>query len=132
MRLLKSFFMATTLVFSNVSLAHEDHGPSRVEAPHGGAMRSLETIHLEMVHLNDDVKIYLYSKDMKPKAVKDIPMTATLTLPKEKSLAFVLKDMGNHWEGKYIGKDTHRYSIHLEIKQGGHKDKIEYTIERKK
>lgn len=113
--------------------AHEGHhGPSAVEAPHGGSMRSLETVHLELVQDKDNFKIYLYTKDLKPKEVKDIPLTAAIKVPKGKPEPLQLKAAGTHWEGTYQGKDTHRFTLLVDIKQGGHQDKLEFTIERKK
>jgi len=122
------------LVFGSiVSHAHEghQHGPSTVEAPQGGAMRSLETMHLELLTEGDFIRVYLYGKDLKPKPVKDVPVKASVSLPRKKAESITLADKGNHWEAEYKAPPVHRYTLTLIVKQAGHDDKIEYTIEKK-
>ncbi len=129
----KIIIFASLLTFSTSSFSHEgEHGPSAVQAPKGGVMRSLETVHLEMLTKGQSVQIYLYDANLKPADVSKYPITATVTLPKKKSEPLKLESKGDHWLANFDAKGAHRYSLELNIVQGGHNDKINFTVEPKK
>jgi hypothetical protein len=131
--MLRSIALTVLLALSASSFAHDgEHGPSSVQAPKGGVMRSLETVHLELLSKGSKIQIYAYETDLKPANVTKYPVSATVTLPKKKSVALVLEPKGDHWEAQFDAKGAHRYSIELDIKQGGHQDKIKFTVEPKK
>ncbi|MFW7380916.1 MAG: hypothetical protein ACOH5I_19025 [Oligoflexus sp.] len=124
--------MLAVLGMTYPALAHEgDHGPAQMEAPHGGVIRPLETIHLELVAESRKFKLYLYDKDGKPTDTAKIPLTASLTRPRQKAEALPVERKANHWEGTFDPKGAHRVTITFEVEQGGHKDEVEYTIEPK-
>lgn len=116
------------------ALAHEghDHGPGSVQAPKGGVIRSLETVHLELLSKGKTVTIYAYDTSLKPADVSKFPVSATVTLPKKKAEPLKLLPGGDHWTGEFDAKGAHRYTLELSIEQGGHKDKVKYTVEPKK
>ena len=131
-------FVVALLCFTE-ALAHEghDHGPGSVQAPKGGVMRSLETVHLELKAEGKALRIYPYEMDAKtqklvPADVAKFPVKATVTLPKKKPEALELSPKGDHWEGTFDAKGAHRYALELAITQGGHNDKVKYTVEPKK
>ncbi len=122
--------------------AHEghDHGPSKVPLQKGGVMRSLETVHLELVYKDKSVEIYPFETKLDPKTpgklkpadVGRFPVSATVELPKTKTQNVELKPTGDHWTAALDPKGAHRFTLTLAIKQGGHSDQVKWTIEPKK
>lgn len=121
------------LAFFTDAHAHEghDHGPGSVQAPKGGIIRSLETMNLELLAKGKTISIYVYDKKLKPEDVSKFPVSATVTLPKKKPEPLSLIPSGDHWKGEFDAKGAHRYSLMLNIKQGGHDDKVKFTVEPK-
>lgn len=117
---------------SHVAMAHDDHGPSEAQAPKGGVLRSLETVHLELIVRGKMINIYAYSPDLKPTQVLNFPVSATVELPKRAPQPLSLADRGDHWEAEFDAKGAHRYKIELKIFQGGHNDVVKFTVEPKK
>lgn len=118
------------LLFSLQGFAHEgDHGPSTVAAPKGGVIRTLETVHLELVTQGKDIRIFLYDHDMKSADPKKYPITATVTLPRKKPSPLSLEAKTDHWFVHFDPKNAHRFDIEISIAQGGHMDKVKWTIE---
>ncbi|MGE3760553.1 MAG: hypothetical protein AB7H97_22495 [Pseudobdellovibrionaceae bacterium] len=140
--------MAKFLILSACSLmafpsqAHEghDHGPGTVPSQKGGVMRSLETINLELVYKDKSIEIYPFSTEidaktpgkLKPMDISRYPVSATIELPKKKPAAIDLKPAGDHWAASFDAQEAHRFTLVLSIKQGGHQDKVKWTIEPKK
>ncbi len=127
------FFLLFTLLTTSPTLAHEghDHGPSTVQAPKGGVIRSLETVHLELLTKGKTLAIYAYDTNLKPAEASSFPLTATVTLPRKKAESLALTPKGDHWEAEFDAKGAHRYTLELSIRQGGHDDKVKYTVEPK-
>lgn len=131
--MLKTLVLLFALATSSPAFAHEgDHGPSAVQAPKGGIMRSLETVHLELLSKGKTVEIYAYALDLKAADVSKYPVTATVTLPKKKAEAITLTPKGDHWAAEFDAKGAHRYTLILNISQGGHQDAVKFTVEPKK
>jgi len=130
---MKTLYIILALICTPI-LAHEghDHGPKSVQAPKGGIIRSLETIHLELVTEGKTINIYVYDKNLKPADVKNFPANLTVTLPKKKSESLQLASKGDHWEAIFDSKNSHRFVLQLSIKQGGHDDKVKWTVEPKR
>ncbi len=120
------------------AFAHEGHdhnAPGTVQAPKGGVIKTLEKTHVELVTKGSDLKVYLYEKDLKPKALKGFLLTATADLPRTKKpepIVFITKD--DHFEGVFDGKGAHRYTLNLTVVDPatGHRDKLNFTVEPKK
>lgn len=127
-------YILVLMLLSLNALAHEghDHGPSAVQPPKGGVVRSLETVHLELVHQGKTLNIYAYEKDLKPASVAKFPATLTIALPKKKAESINLEDKGDHWETNFDAKGAHRFTVELAIKQGGHSDKVKWVVEPRK
>ena len=123
-----------TLYFlSSIAFAHDgEHGVSAVQAPKGGVMKSLETVHLELINEGKKIKIYTYDTELKSAAVTNYPVSATVTFPKKKPQVIKLIEAQDHWEVEVDFKNAHRYTLVLNIKQGGHDDKVKWVIEPKK
>jgi hypothetical protein len=131
--MLKTILLTSLVLFKTASFAHEgEHGPSTVQAPKGGVMRTLETVHLELLSKGTAVQIFAYDLNLKPADVTKYPVSATITLPKKKSEALMLEPKGDHWLANFDAKGAHRYSLDLTIKQGGHDDKVKFTVEPKR
>ena len=123
-----------TLLISPISFAHEghDHGPSAVQAPKGGAIRSLETVHLELLSKGKQLMIYVYDKNLKAEDASKFPVSATVALPKKSPQKLALNPKGDHWVAEFDAHGAHRYTLELAIKQGGHDDKVQFTVEPRK
>lgn len=122
----------TSLLFVVQSLyAHEghDHGPSQVQAPKGGIVRSLETVHLELLSKGKNLNVYVYDMNFKPEDVTKFPVSATVALPRKKAQALTFSPKGDHWEAEFDAKGAHRYTLEMKIKQDGHEDKVKFTVE---
>ncbi len=127
------YFLISILSF-NIVLAHGNHDSGSVKPQKGGVIRSLETIHVEFVNIDDKLRVYIFNKDAKPKPMptKDYPVSAKVILPRgggEKQVDLIAKD--NHWETEYDAKGVHRYTFEFHIEQGGHKDNLKFTVEPK-
>lgn len=130
---MSKFILSFFIAISSIGFAHEghDHGPGSIEAPKGGVIRNLETVVLELLAKGSEIKIYTYDKELKPQKVSQFPASATITKPKKKPEAVTLQDQGEYWLVKYDAKGEHRYTLTLDIKQGGHQDKMKWVIEPK-
>lgn len=130
--MLKIFILSFTLVINAQAHEGHDHGPSTVQAPKGGIVRSLETVHLELLTKGKIITVYAYDLNLKPANVANFPITATVTLPKRKSEPLRLAPSGDHWRGEFDAKGAHRYTLELSIRQGGHDDQVKFTVEPRK
>ena len=130
------FILVIVSFFSlNFAYGHGVHDSGNVKSQKGGIIRSLETIHVEFVSIGNKIQVYIFSKDKKPKplATKDYPATAKVILPRggaEKKIELTAK--ADYWEAEYDAKGIHRYTFEFYIEQGGHKDKLKFTVEPKK
>lgn len=133
MRNWKTIFVLSALISLSAS-AHEghDHGPGSVKPQKGGVVRSLEAVHLELLTDGKNIKIYVFDTGMKPSEAKQYPASLTATLPKKKPEALTLTPKGDHWEAAFDPKNAHRFDLELAIKQGGHDDKVKWTVEPKR
>jgi len=130
--------MLKILLLTALAVSAHDGGhdsPGAVEAQKGGIVRPLETVTLELVTEGD--KILIYAFDPKDKSAKpDVskyPVTATVSLRNKKTETLTIMPKGDHWESEFKApKGEHRYTLLLDIKQGGHSDKIKWTVEPKR
>ena len=129
----KIIISGLTFLISTNLFAHEgEHGPSTVQAPKGGVIRSLETVHLELLSKGSTVQIFAYDMNLKPADVSKYPVSATVTLPKKKAEPITLEPKGDHWQAVVDAKGAHRFALEMNINQGGHDDKVKFTVEPKK
>ena len=118
--------------------AHEGHdhdAPQMIAAPKGGLLKSLEETHVEVVSKGTAIRIYLYSKDMKPADASKYKVTAKAELPRKKGVHDIkLAANGNAFEGTFDAKTVHRYTLALTIvdPKTGHNDKLTFTVEPRK
>lgn len=125
-------------LISPLSWAHEGHdhdGPPTIQAPKGGIIKSLELTHVEVVSKGNNIKIYLYDKNLKLKDLTGFIVSAKAEFPrtkKQEEINLTLK--GTHYEASFDAKGAHRYTLMLGIKdpKTGHNDKLNYVIEPKK
>lgn len=134
---MKTLIFTLALGVATTAWAHEGHhdSPGMVQAPKGGVIKSLEESHVEVVTKGNDIKVYLYSKDLKPadatrfkvKLFTEIPRTK-----KKESLSF--KVQGNLLEANFDAKGIHRYTLIVNINDSvtGHDDNLKFTVEPRK
>ncbi|MCB0420605.1 MAG: hypothetical protein KDD61_06400 [Bdellovibrionales bacterium] len=132
-------FHITTLMLAMLvsfpSLAHGVHDSGAIKPQKGGVLKSLESVHLELVQMGQEIRIYVYNTETPPKAekVSQFPVSAKVVLPRKKGTQdLVLKANGDHWTTSYDAKGIHRFDFVLTIEQNGHKDKVVFTVEPKK
>ena len=118
---MKIQMIAALLMVTNLAYSHEGHdhdAPQAVSAPNGGITKSLENAYVEAVSRGNQVFIYLYDKEMKPKNVSQFELSATAQFPKnkikEKPVVFVKKDF--HFDAYFDAQGSHRYTLKIQIK----------------
>lgn len=134
--------IAAVLLSFSSSFAHEGHdhdAPGTVEAPKGGLIKSTEEFHIEVVAKGKDIKVYLYTKDLKPADAKGFKLTLKAEIPRSKKTEdLTFKATGNMIEASFDAKGAHRYNLIVglmgigEGHEHGHADKISFTIEPRK
>lgn len=131
--------LTLALVFTaSQGFAHEGHdhdAPKAITAPKGGVIKSLEETNVEVVSKGNDLKVYLYDKELKPQDVGPFTVSAKAEMPRTKKTEdIVLKPMGNFFEATFDAKGIHRYTLLLSVKdpKTGHDDKLKFTIEPRK
>ncbi|KHD90060.1 MAG: hypothetical protein OM95_00635 [Bdellovibrio sp. ArHS] len=135
---MKKWILTLVLSLSLPAFSHEGHdhdAPGAVQAPKGGVIKSLEESHVEVVSKGSDLKIYLYSKDLKPAEASRFKIKLTAELPRNKkkeSLEF--KAQGNMLETHFDAKGSHRYTLTVQIVDSatGHDDALKFNVEPKK
>lgn len=113
---MKSLLFAATVLFSSVgTFAHEGHdhdAPAMVQAPKGGIIKGNETHFFEVVPKGKDLKIYTYSKELKPVDVSALSVSAQTEMPRtKKTAALSLVPKGDHFEATFDAKGSHRYTL---------------------
>jgi hypothetical protein len=137
-KVLSAFSLVLALTVPMCATAHEGHdhdAPVSVKAPKGGVVKELEKTYVEVVSKAKELKIYLYDKEMKPRATEGFKITAVAELPRKRgSRSVELKDLRDHFAAEYDAKGAHRYSLNLKIFDpvGGHEDAMSFTIEPRK
>lgn len=132
---MKNIIVALVLIFPLVSLAHGVHDSGSAKPQKGGVLKSLETIHLELVQMGEELRIYVYNKETPPKAedVSKYPVSAKAVLPRKKGAKDLnLVPKKSYWATSFDAKGAHRFDFVLSIEQGGHKDDVVFTVEPKK
>lgn len=126
------------LVTATVATAHEGHdhdAPVSVQAPKGGIIRKLEKHYIEVVSKAQDIKIYLYTEDLKPAEIKGFKVFAKAQLPRKKNQESVsLKSENGLLQGSFDAKGAHRYTLLLSVAEPGdtHQNTLKFNIEPKK
>ena len=93
-------------------------------------MLETETLHVELVAKDSEVKIYIYDEDMKPLTqLKDLKASFTTELPRKAKnpLKAELKD--DHFAANFDKGAAHRYVLEMNLTHGGHTDTLKWTIE---
>jgi hypothetical protein len=121
-------FVLSSTIYSSAHEGHH-HGPSTADAPHGGMMKSLETVNIEVVYREKTVRAYIYDKNMKALKAKDYKVSAEVSLPRKKASALAGVTDKDHWRYPFDAKGAHRFTFFLNIEQGGHKDRLKWNIE---
>jgi hypothetical protein len=134
-----------SIAIVSTALAHDDHdhdGPSSFQPQKGGVVKSTEYVNIEVVNKDTNLEIYAYDMEGKIKDNGTYNLKAGMKLPKSKKVEKLKLDSitdsssgkFSHYQISNKPKNTHRYSLVLEIKDSkeAHADKVEFTIELKK
>lgn len=114
-------FLALTLAVPTLSFAHDEHNHEAAmeAAPHGGILRNAPPFKAELTLSKDQVKIFVYDKDVKPVAKEKLKdsVKGQVALPKDKKKREVtFKLAGDAYEAKIAGIDkVHRYDLHVTL-----------------
>lgn len=138
MKHLTHFLFAISIAFffsSPLVQAHDgDHSaPGMIEAPRGGEIKAIENVYIEVLAKGSEVKIYLYTKDLKPVTdVKPFTLSTEAQLPRGKtSQALPLHENGGVYSTTFDAKGAHRFNLILKIRDSRqkHDDRLVFTIE---
>lgn len=130
--ILSALIFTFTALPATAHNGHDHDSPMAIQAPKGGTIKSLEKTRVEVAYKGQDIKIYLYDTEMKPKTVTGFNLTAQAELPRTKKTDTIPLTAKETWfEGRYDAKGIHRYTLHLDIQDPstGHHDKLTFTIE---
>ena len=136
MKFLNALLTCSLLAFTAV--AHEGHehsAPQGLVAPKGGLIKAMEESLVEVVAKGNNIKIYLYNKELTPQKVNLYTVTAKAQKPRtKKTEEIILADKDTFFEANYDAKDAHRYTLILSVKdpKENHADKLTFIIEPKK
>ncbi len=128
------FSILVSLLFSLTVLAHGGHDhdtPSMVQAPKGGIIKGNEKFHIEVVPKGNELKIYIYTLDLKPVDVSKVKLSLTTEMPRTKKTSSIpVAAKGDHFAATFDAKGVHRYTLIVLL--GDHDDRLTFTIEPKK
>ncbi len=142
-----SFLLAFSVFATSVLLstftpgsafAHDgDHdSPAAVQAPKGGDIKGLEDVYIEVLSQKNEIKIYFYSKDLKPLTdLKGFTISAEAQLPRDKQMTpLILKEVAGALTTSFHPKSAHRFTLILKVKDAkhDHADRLSYTIETRR
>ena len=117
------------------SFAHGVHDSGEVKPQKGGILKSLETIHVELVQLDNELRVYVFDKSKDPKIIPTgkHPVSAIIKLPKNKKKEKIkLIDKKKYWSYTYTKQGLRPYKFVFSIEQGGHKDNLAFTVKPKR
>lgn len=126
------FLLAILLMLPTVAWTHEGHdkAPGAVAAPHGGLIQGTSEMYLELVTSEGGLKIYPFTHDLKPIALKELKIDGRVSFPKKaKSEAVKLNATDEAFEAKIDAKGAHRYTLELSIAYQGKKEKTKFNVE---
>jgi hypothetical protein len=140
-KLLVFILSAVMVSFSQKSHSGADHhghnhdAPGLVQAPKGGLIKSLDSIHVEVVNKGKNIQIHFYDHAMKQVDAKGIVTLAEVALPRSKGKEKItLIPNGQSLEYTYDAKKAHRYTLHLLVTDPTEKQptNLTFTVEPKK
>lgn len=114
---------------------HDHDAPVSVQAPKGGIIRKLESHFLEVVAKDKDIKIYLYTQDLKAVEPKGFKVFVKAQLPKKKAQeSLSLKTENGVMSTSFDAKGSHRYTLLLSVTEPNdtHQNTLKFNIEPKK
>ena len=120
------------------TMAHEGHdhdAPVSVQAPKGGIIRKLETHFVEVVAKDKDIKIYLYTQDLKAVEPKGFKVFIKAQLPRKKTQeSLTLKTENGIMSTTFDAKGAHRYTLLVSVTEPNdpHQNTLKFNIEPKK
>ena len=137
---LKKLFLTAILCFCvDPTFAHEghDHGLANVPLQKGGVMRALETVNVELVYQNKSISIYPFGTKpdakepsrLTPADPAAYPVTVNVVRPRGKKQKLELKVEKDRWFAAFDPGQDHRFTVIMDIKQGGHQDVLKWTVE---
>lgn len=126
------YLILILLALPAISFAHEGHdkAPGAVSAPHGGLIQGTSEMYLELVASSEGVKIYPFTHNLKPIALKDIQLDGKVSFPKKaKSESVKFESAEDAFSAKVNSKGAHRYTLELNITYQGKKEKTKFNVE---
>lgn len=121
------------LVCPLLAWGHGVHETGQVQSQKGGVIQSLETIHVELVQVKNDLRVYIFDKDhFKIQDPQKYPARAQVIVPGKKAPEKLnLKKQDDYWWAQFDAKGLHRYTFEFIVEQGGHVDHVKFTVEPK-
>ena len=93
-------------------------------------MVETETLHVEVVAKDKEIKIYVYDGDLKPiENLKVLNAKFATKLPRKDKVSLEAKINKDHFLANYDKGGAHRYDLEVTLTHGGHTDTLKWTIE---
>jgi hypothetical protein len=114
------------------ALAHEGHNktPGAIAAPNGGLIKGTKEHYVELVSAQGQIKIYVYTHDLKAVALDQVKLTGEYALPRKGGkLPLNLVAAKDHFEAAIEAKGSHRFEVSLAVDFKGASEKLKFSVE---
>lgn len=131
---MKNVLLVTSILFgaAGTLMAGDGHNhEAAVEsAPRGGVLRNAGDYKAEIVINGDNLKLYVYDKQLKPIKMEKAEITGDVQFPKEKSKPITFKKAGESYDATVKGiSKVHRYDMHVNLEVAGKKLVADFGID---
>ncbi|HYX37749.1 MAG TPA: hypothetical protein VE954_32000 [Oligoflexus sp.] len=131
---MKTFLALTSLLLGAAAplMAHDGHNHEAATetAPHGGTLRNAGDYKAEIVINGDNLKLYIFDKQLKPMKLEKAELTGDVQFPKEKSKPVTFKKAGEFYSATVKGiSKVHRYDMHVNLEVAGKKVVADFGID---
>jgi len=122
-------------LFVNTGDAHKGHhGPSQSVPPNGGMLRDNKDLQLELVKLENEVRIYSHTLDLKktipPSEIKILKLSVKGTNRKAKDRKATHKIVEDYYQVTFKKDKSYKYDVTAEISyQKKKQKKVKWQIE---
>jgi hypothetical protein len=128
----KKVLLATVILISTVSFAHEGHdqAPGTIKSNHGGVVKAGKYINLEYVVTNNEVKLFPANHDGKDLAASEIKLTVNTKLPKGKPVPIQTETKDGGIIAKVDFKSAYRIEVTVDADVKNQKSTFKFQVEK--
>lgn len=125
-------FSLAMCLFATPGFAHEGHDktPGAISAPHGGQLKGTSQHYIEVLPESSNIKMYLFTHDLKSVPMENLKIEAYTQLPKQKNKDKLnLKITDNAAEAVVDAKGSHRYTLEVKLTEKNKSELVKFNIE---